>query len=274
MNEMTKWLAAALLVVGTHLAIAQWLLRPLSYAGTSLPPAPVFVDLEPADAAPQAEQVAAVPEAEAEAEAEAEPLPDFTPPPLLETPPVIENPDPAAIAPPDFAPPTELASLPIAEIADPAPQVLSSSSRPTQRPEQKRVSDTTRNRQSDVRQRQPNGSTGSASRSNAAPPSSTSRRQTGAPVGPGKSEITQWQATVGARIARHMSRTRLSGRGGARVQIAVTVAPNGATTARLASSSGDARNDAALNRQAARMPRMPAPPAGQSQSFVLPIAVR
>lgn len=87
--------------------------------------------------------------------------------------------------------------------------------------------------------------------------------------------VQSWQAAAGARISRHMQRTRLAGRGATlRVQIAVSVAADGRATARLVGSTGEARMDAALARQAARMPHLAPPPGGKAQSFILPIKVR
>lgn len=273
MSEVARWLAAALIVTCAHAAIVLWVPRQLVPAGTGLQQAPIFVDLEPAEAPlmaePQAGQASVLPAPEAFT------LPDFAPSQLLDSPPIIESHDPVAPTRPDFAPPTDLASPPVVEVPVPTPRspVLSASSRPAKRPQQVRSAETTPRDHSAAAERRPQRSTAPASRAADAAPA-TARKQAGQAAGPSKSQIAQWQATVGARIARHMSRTRLSGRGGARVQIAVTVNRTGATTARLASSSGNPRHDSALNAQAARMPRMPAPPAGQAQSFLLPIAVR
>ncbi|MDO5605765.1 MAG: energy transducer TonB [Paracoccus sp. (in: a-proteobacteria)] len=88
--------------------------------------------------------------------------------------------------------------------------------------------------------------------------------------------MASWTSNVGGRIAAHMNRTPRPGqvRGQVTVRLSVTVAANGAASARLANSTGHAGWDTALARQAARMPQMPAPPNGQGQSFILPITVR
>ena len=80
---------------------------------------------------------------------------------------------------------------------------------------------------------------------------------------------------VNATVSRHMRRTRISGRGGAvTVNVSFTLQPNGQVAgARLASSSGDAGNDAALSRQITRMPRLPPHPSGKSIALTLPIVI-
>lgn len=75
-------------------------------------------------------------------------------------------------------------------------------------------------------------------------------------------------------IARHMQRTRLgAGRGSVTVQLAITVGAGGTIQAQLANSTGDARHDSAISRQAARLPRVPPPPGGQPVRMVLPIRI-
>ena len=71
-----------------------------------------------------------------------------------------------------------------------------------------------------------------------------------------------------------MQRTRLpAGRGQVQASLSITVAASGATSATLASSTGHPEADAALQRQAASMPALPAPPAGQAVTLILPVVV-
>ena len=71
-----------------------------------------------------------------------------------------------------------------------------------------------------------------------------------------------------------MRRARLNGAGGTlRATVKVTVSANGGASAQLVSGTGDARIDAILARQAARMPRLPAPPDGRPKTLTVPIAV-
>jgi len=73
-----------------------------------------------------------------------------------------------------------------------------------------------------------------------------------------------------------MQRTDFSSRGRGSITITVrfTVDPSGRVAgAALASSTGDAGIDSVLNRQASRMPRLPAPPSGKTTSLVLPVKI-
>ena len=73
-----------------------------------------------------------------------------------------------------------------------------------------------------------------------------------------------------------MSRTRVPGRRGGTVRATVTVrvSANGATSAQLARGTGEPAVDAALARQAARMPKLPAPPNGQPFTFQQPVQIQ
>ena len=84
-----------------------------------------------------------------------------------------------------------------------------------------------------------------------------------------------WQRSAGEKVRRHMARTPATGaRGTVSAEVVVTVDPSGATRARLSRGSGDARVDAALGRQAARMPRLGAPPDGRPFQATLPVTIR
>lgn len=276
--RIVKWTGAALVVSTGHAAIAMWLAMPISDGAPSASPEPVFVELQPAELPPAsaAEAVEPVTEVVSPPEPAPEPTTETAPQPPSEPEP---TPEITPEVPPSALPP--LVPLPplttVAELVVPTgdARVLSTSERPEPRPERRR------SQQAAPDARQPAAKTRAAGQEKPVTPrqtgaalSAAKARQPAAQTAPGKAEIASWQASVGARIARHMARTRLSGRGGATVQIAVTIAPNGATSARLVTSSGNPGNDAALKARAARMPSMPAPPGGRAQSFVLPIRVR
>lgn len=264
------------------------------------PLAPAAASGEPSPAQDASE---APPAAEQEEAAETEPediVPDFTPPALTELPPVqdfadlVPEPPPA----PDFEPPPMTELPPVTEFADLLPDsalVLSASERPMQRPvrrapepepqvarreeprqqqqqqqpqrqtQQQRQPQPTRAQPQPQRQQQASGGGGGNSR----------QQSGGQSAGASRQQMANWSSQVGSRITRHMSRTRIRGARGGQVQIrvSVTISANGSASARLASSTGNAQVDSALARQAARLPRMPAPPNGQSASFVQPIVV-
>lgn len=193
-----------------------------------------------------------------------EPAPDFEPPPLTELPPIT-----------DFA---EL--LPESTLA------LTISERPAGRPVQRKPASEPV-RKAEVQEKiEPQPKSRSAQKSKAAPAQArqqqarSSRKASAAqPQGDSaanKRKQASWQAMVGQRITRHMSRTRVGrGRGGqVRVTLSVMIAGNGTASARLANSTGDTQIDAALSRQAARLPLMPAPPNGKaSPPFNQPIVI-
>ncbi|HRM74929.1 MAG TPA: TonB C-terminal domain-containing protein, partial [Paracoccus sp. (in: a-proteobacteria)] len=91
---------------------------------------------------------------------------------------------------------------------------------------------------------------------------------------PSKKQVANWHSKVNAAVARHMKRaqSRLSGRGSVTVNIRFSIDPSGQISgARLAGSTGNAKNDSVLSSQIARLPRMPAPPSGKSTPMVLPV---
>ena len=82
---------------------------------------------------------------------------------------------------------------------------------------------------------------------------------------------------MNATVARHMKRaqSKLSGRGSVTVNIRFSIDASGRVSgAGLAGSTGNAKNDAVLNRQAASLPRLPAPPSGRSTTLTLPVNVQ
>lgn len=281
------WAAATAVALAGHVALARWLFAAQIPGLQDALPAPVYVDLAPPpqpvsepSATPPAPSSPAQPEPAPPEPAEPEPAePDpAQAEPAPPEPTLADDPAPVDPAPPDapsFMPPT------LTPLAAPAPEafdmpaatralVLAQSDRPAAKP-----------RRSPARTAPPASPTprsasprqADASPQNTAP--ATTTRQPAARAAPSAREIANWQAQVGARIARHMSRTRLTGRRGqVTVHISVRIAANGAATASLGRSTGDAALDRSLAAQAARMPRMPAPPQGQTQSFILPVAVQ
>lgn len=258
MIRSLRWPLAGAAIVATHLALANWLMAQASLGDKVTAPEPIYVDLQPAP----------------EPDVQPEPAPDATPEPEMQ-------PEPETLAAPSFTPPpmTQLPALD--DPADLFPPItsalaLAQSERPQTKPQTKPQP---KPRQEPREERQPAATPQRTEPQRAASqrttqPAPQSRRQA-APAGPGPREIANWQAQVSTRISRHMARTSLSGRGGqVSAQISVTIGPNGSASARLATSTGDGGFDQALARQAGRMPRMPAPPGGQAQSFVLPVAIR
>lgn len=87
--------------------------------------------------------------------------------------------------------------------------------------------------------------------------------------------MASWESQVRGRIAAHMNRTNAPGvRGTVSGTVLVTIQPNGRSSARIAAGSGDARADAALKRQAARLPRLPPPPGGQPVGVTIPFRIK
>lgn len=88
-------------------------------------------------------------------------------------------------------------------------------------------------------------------------------------------QMASWESQVRGRIAAHMSRTNAPGvRGTVSGTVLVTIQPNGRSSARIVTGSGDARADAALKRQAARLPRLPPPPGGQPVGVTIPFRIK
>lgn len=248
------WFAAGFSVSAAHVAAVLWITGSDPVSTRNAAPEAIMVDLVAMPLAPQAAPVAAADRAVPAPAPDRLDAPDFTPPPLTMLPP--------------------LASL--AELMPRSALTLTASDRPELRPKPR-----PRPVETAAKPRKPRPATPAKPQQQAQPakPSSGARpavpRQPVPQTGTGQNAQRRWQAEVGARISRHMARTPLSGGGAsARVQVAVTVGADGATSARIVRATGDGRVDAALSRQADRMPRMPRPPGGSAQSFVLPISIR
>lgn len=272
LREVAIWGGAAAMVAGLHLGGALWLLRQAEAAAPAGLPDPVYVELAPLptaaappDAVEQEEMAEAAPEPEPEPAPEPEPEPEIALPPLQELAPL---PDMNTLFPP---PPDAVA--------------LAQSRRPPERPEpepepepEKRTAEPRREEQREkVREKaaeqQPARAARTQLRAERGERSAAPQAQAGAPS---QKQVASWQSKVQSAVARHMRRTRLNGRGGTvTVNISFSVSPGGQVAgARLASSTGDARIDQALSRQAARLPRLPAPPTGKTTTLVLPVQIR
>ena len=299
-GDFARWGLGGAGVLALHVAAGYWLVEASQRGEVHGVPDPIVLEMvietmpegpgpEAAEPEESAEsEPAPEPEAEPEPEPEPEPLPDFTPPDFAELPPVEDFSDliPEPLPVPDFEPPPLTELPPITDFSELVPDsalVLSASERPRARPERREPEPEPQRqepRREEPRQEQPRQPPAQAQQARPQPQAQPSRNAGGASSqrqgNPAASRQQQasWQSQVGQRITRHMSRTRVGGRGGqVRVQVSVTIGANGAASARLASSTGNPQVDAALSRQAARLPGMPAPPNGQSVSFVQPIVV-
>ncbi|MFV0410104.1 MAG: energy transducer TonB [Paracoccus sp. (in: a-proteobacteria)] len=276
-GDALKWGALGLLVLAGHAAGGIWLDSAIRRGAASNLPAPVVVEMfipapeelaagpETAENAPPEDMQ---PEPEALTEPEAEPAPepelaDYEVPPLTQLPPVT-----------DFA-----------ELLPDSALILTVSDRPRERPlretrrEEPRKNTPERKETRKAEPKREKAKTDAQPRSTAssqkAAPSDKGSSQGGGNPGVSKKQMASWSSTVGSRIIRHMSRTRINGggRGKISVQLSISVSPGGAVSGRLASSTGIASVDQALARQAGRLPSVPPPPDGKSASFVLPISI-
>ena len=204
-----------------------------------------------------------------------EPVPEFVPPPVVPLP------------PPDFASLTPPAEAAPAIVPPPRrrPERLVRREEPREEPKEEPREEPRRETRREREREQPRAERKDERREQAE--ASRSGRQgrsgeTGARQAPaaasGASRQAQasWQQRAGARVSQHMSRTRVPGRRGGTVRATVTVrvSANGATSAQLARGTGEPAVDAALARQAARMPKLPAPPNGQPFTFQQPVQIQ
>lgn len=265
------------------------------------PPGPPIDASEPVTDTAQASAAAAEEVQEEPVEEVPEPA-DFTPPEPAQLPPVEDFADlvPEPVPAPAFEPPPMTELPPITEFADLLPDsalALTASERPMARPERRKPEPQVTRREEPKQQRQqqaqpqqqkrrePAAQKAQPAQQKSAQPA---RKQAASGGGGGRSkaqpkstgvsqsQISNWTAQVGARVTRHMSRTSVRGgrRGQVRAVVTVTIQPNGSASARLASSTGNGQIDNSLARQAARLPRMPAPPHRQSVSFQVPFLIQ
>ena len=295
-GDALRWGTAGAVILAAHIGGGVWGSAALQRSAQMQLPAPISVDLlpeeppapapapdedpapeaeaEPADPAPEPppeEETAEAPAEDAPAE---EPVPDFEVPPLTPLPPVTEFaellPDSALLLASSDRPKTR----PVRREPEPEPQVT--------RREERREPPKEQARQEPRRERAPAKAEATQRTQRSAPAQGTARQQQGSAqgqpregAGASKQQMDSWSKRIGSRVASHMQRTRIpgGGRGSVTINVSVSIAANGAASARLASSTGNAQVDAALVRQAGRMPRMPAPPNGKGASFVLPIRI-
>ncbi|MDF3604837.1 TonB family protein [Paracoccus sp. DMF-8] len=260
LRDSAAWGTAGLIVLTAHVATAAWLMRDAEAAQISGLPEPVFIDMaEMPMAAAEPEEVEQV--EQEESKPEPEPEPDFSELPLPELEPL---PDMNSL----FPPPPDAVVLTRSERPQPRPEkreepkvVERREPEPEPKRERRREPEAVQQRQS-TRVDAPRADR-TAARS--APAGNVTRRQT-----------ESWQSTVQSRVARHMNRTRMPGRRGSlSTQVRVSISANGTVTgARINGSTGDPAVDAALSRQAARMPNLPPHPSGTPQSLVVPVVVQ
>lgn len=271
--------SVAAVVIAGHLGGAAWLER---QAQASAPPAglpePIFIELSP-----EPEAIADQGEVEAEAASADEPEPEPMPEPEPEPAPSFDMPEPLPeLEPlPDmntlFAPPPDAVVVqksvrpkerptPPEPKAEPEPKI-----EPKPKLVEKKPPPEERKDPAPKQQRTQEASTKhTAERSNR-----NAARQGQQSAGANPRAEASWQQRISSIVARHIKRTRTTGlRQSVTVKVTFSVDPSGRPAgARVVGSTGDARLDAALSRQAASMPRLPAPPSGQTASVTVPVKI-
>ncbi|WP_312526413.1 TonB C-terminal domain-containing protein [Paracoccus sp. (in: a-proteobacteria)] len=278
LRDSAAWGTAGAVVLAAHVAGAVWLMNRAEAAQVAGLPEAVYVDLAPMPmaAAPlaqleqvdQKESLNDDPEPEPEEEPEEAEISDFTPPPL-----------------PDLEPLPDMSTLIAAQDA----VVLERSELPPKRPEReepqreepiKKIVEKKIDKKKDEPKK----------RENKAQPSTESRRttqvqapqaeRTAAPnVARGTTsnprQIATWESKINSAVARHMRRTRVgNARGNVTATLVFTLTPGGqASGMRIASSTGNPTIDAAISRQAARMPNLPPHPSGTSRPLSIPVRI-
>lgn len=253
LRESALWGTAAVVVLAAHLGSALWLLRQAEAAAPPGLPEPVFVELAPAPMAAAPLEEVETPEM---AEAEPEPVPDFV---LNEPLPEIEPPDMDTL----FPPPPEAV-------------VLQKSERPKDRPEPKEPEKIVRKEPEKPREKKEKAPEEQQARKAATTVRAPQGDRSAAPAAgqPSARQEASWQSKVQSAVARHMRRVSNLRKTGVTVTVAFTIGADGRVSGgRVLSSTGDARTDAALARQASRMPRLPAPPDGKARPITLPVRI-
>lgn len=255
LRDGALWGGAAVLVLAAHLGSALWLLHSAKAAAPPGLPEPVFVELAPA---PQA--VAPPEEEEMPEMVEAEPEPE----------PVIDLPLPELEQVPDmntlFPPPPDAVVLQKSE----RPK-----DRPKEEPEPKIVEKKPVEKKREVKERAPEKQEARKATTQVRAPKSDRTAAPTADAGVASPrQVASWQSKVNSAVSRHMKRTRIKVQGAIVVNLNFTIDPSGRVAgARLASSTGNATNDAAISRQVARMPRLPPHPSGKSMTLTLPVRI-
>ncbi|UXU75370.1 MULTISPECIES: TonB family protein [unclassified Paracoccus (in: a-proteobacteria)] len=295
LRQVGLWGGTAAVVLALHLGVVGWLFDSDAVPPPSGLPQAIMIDLAPLPVAPPAapdnqdSDAMPPPAPRAESQPDPEPAPEPEPEPapseqgnMQQDPALPELPEL-----PELPPIEQMNSL----FAPPQAVALPQSARPRPRPVAQTQTQTESQRKTRITQdREPQRQTKAAAEPPSTPASDQpARRQTtalraptapqgaappaGAPA-PSARQMASWQARVNAAVARHMRRTRLSMRDSATITIRFTLLPNGQVSgAQLMGSTGDPGNDAALNRQAARLPRLPPPPSGQSATLILPVRI-
>ncbi|WP_028717363.1 energy transducer TonB [Paracoccus sp. J39] len=263
LREGALWGTAAVVVLAAHLGGGLWIMQRAEAAAPPGLPDPVFVDLAPMPEAAAPEDEFEMPEmAEAEPEPEPEPEPELAMPPLQELEPLADMnslfppPPDAVVLQKSERPPERPEREP-----EPEPKVVEKQPEPKKREKKEKAPEQQPSRQAATQVRAPQSERTAAPQIQAGTPSPR--------------QVANWQSKVQAAVARHMQRTRFTGRGASvTVTVRFSVDPSGRVAgAQLANSTGDARIDAALSRQASSMPRMPAPPSGKTTALVLPVKI-
>lgn len=265
------WVLTGAVVLSAHLALALWV--GTQVRGSALPALPDAIRVELVAAAPPAPSASAP-----ETTPDTSPLPEAPPPQVFSTPDLAPPPPPVP-PPPEAEPPAALApALPaLSPLPPPDLSAPVASPRPVARPLRPRAA-------SPAAQPAGHSTPARAAPANPPPPQASAPRSGGAASGTARAArpavsaqaMANWQARVQTTIARHMNRTRLPGRsrGDLRVRIRIAVGADGRASAALAGSTGDTRIDAALQRQAQRLPRLPAPPGGKPVTLTQPVRIQ
>lgn len=265
LRDSALWGTAAAVALAAHMGGALWILQRAEAAAPPGLPDPVYVELAPmpeAAAPPDEAETPEMTEAEPESEPEPEPEPELAMPPLQELEPLADM--NSLFPPPPDAVVLQKSERP-PERPDPEPEperkVVEKQPEPKKRKKKEKAPEEQPARQATTRVRAPQSDRTAAPQAQAGTPSPR--------------QVASWQSKVQAAVARHMQRTRFNGRGDTMtVTVRFSVDPSGRVAgASLASSTGDARIDSALNRQASRMPRLPAPPSGKTTALVLPVKI-
>ncbi|MCV2447695.1 energy transducer TonB [Paracoccus sp. DMF] len=260
LRDGALWGGAAVLVLAAHLGGALWLLHSAEAAAPPGLPEPVFVELAPlpeAAAPPEEEEMPELAEAEPEPEPEIDlPLPELEQIPDMNT---------------LFPPPPDAVVLQKSE----RPRERPEKPEPEPEPEPKIVEKKPVEKKREVKERAPEKQEARKATTQVRAPKSDRTAAPTADAGVASPrQIASWQSKVNSTVSRHMRRTRIKGQGAIVVNLNFTVDPSGRVAgARLASSTGNAANDAALSRQVARMPRLPAHPSGRSMTLTLPVRI-
>ena len=196
----------------------------------------------------------------------AKPQSEFVPPFIVPSPPDGASLLPAQMSAPPRRP-DRIVERAARQQAEPEPKPRRETPRETKKPDPQSRS---------PRRAEPTGKDTSLSNSDAQQDVKQSAPQQGQQGSrPSTGQMQSWQQTAGARVSAHMARTRATGgRGVVSAVVVVSVQGNGRASGRLTRGTGNSTVDAALARQAARIPRLPPPPDGQTFQFTQPITVQ